>query len=109
MTLPDLVISLTENLDRFIYGFVISRAFVSGIDKAAAPGPSFNCKKAAGMIEKPICGDDGLAALDRKLPEAHAVALKKLSASTRDSAKHGYAQAYKDLYDAYQEAVKNFN
>ena len=35
--------------------------------------------------------------------------LEKSSASTWDSAKHGFAEAYKDLLDAYNEAVKKFN
>jgi uncharacterized protein len=64
-------------MDKFIYIFMILLAFGSGIDKAAAAGPSFDCNKAAGMIEKLICGDDGLAALDRKLAEVYANASKK--------------------------------
>ena len=35
--------------------------------------------------------------------------LEKSSASTWDSAKHGFAEAYKDLLDAYHEAAKKFN
>ena len=51
----------------------------------------------------------------KKLKKMQANASKKLdeldksSASTWDSAKHGFAEAYKDLYDAYHEAVKKFN
>ena len=40
-------------------------------------GPSFDCNKATGTIEKMICGDDGLEALDRKLAEIYADASKK--------------------------------
>ena len=35
--------------------------------------------------------------------------LEKSSAITWDSAKHGFAEAYKDLLDAYHEAAKKFN
>ena len=35
--------------------------------------------------------------------------LEKSSASTWNSAKHGFAEAYKDLLDAYHEAAKKFN
>jgi len=34
--------------------------------------------------------------------------LEKSSASTWDSAKHGFAEAYKDLYDAYKDATEKF-
>jgi len=64
-------------MDRFIYIFMILLAFGSGIDEAAAANPSFDCNKAAGKIEKLICGDDGLAVLDRKLTEVYADASKK--------------------------------
>ena len=39
--------------------------------------PVVRRNKAAGMIEKLICGDDGLAALGRKLAEVYADAFKK--------------------------------
>jgi uncharacterized protein len=64
-------------MDRFIYIFMILLAFGSGIDDATAEGPSFDCNKAAGMIEKLICGDNGLTALDRKLAEVYSDASKK--------------------------------
>jgi len=64
-------------MDKFIYIFMILLAFGSGIDNAAVAGPSFDCNKSAGTIEKMICGDDGLAALDRKLAEVYADASKK--------------------------------
>ena len=50
---------------------------------------------------------------DLKKKRAHAAKkldeLEKSSASTWDSAKHGFAEAYKDLLDAYHEAAKKFN
>jgi len=45
-----------------------------------------------------------LANAAKKLDE-----LEKSSEDTWDSTKDGFAEAYKDLYDAYHEAVKKFN
>lgn len=64
-------------MDKFIYIFMILLAFGASIDNASAVGPSFDCNKAAGTIEKMICGDDELAALDLKLAEVYADASKK--------------------------------
>lgn len=47
---------------------------------AAAPakkGPAFDCRKAEGTVQKLVCGDDALAALDRKLAGVYGKALKK--------------------------------
>lgn len=38
--------------------------------------PSFDCAKATGQVEQLVCKDAGLAALDRKLADAYAKALK---------------------------------
>lgn len=43
----------------------------------AADGPTFDCAKAQGEVEKLICGDASLAALDRKLAEAYKAASAK--------------------------------
>lgn len=43
---------------------------------AKAAGPSFDCAKATGQVEQLVCKDAGLAALDRKLADAYAKALK---------------------------------
>jgi len=44
---------------------------------AQATGPAFDCAKAAGTVEKLICGDAGLAALDRRLDAVYKAALVK--------------------------------
>jgi uncharacterized protein len=45
---------------------------------AAAPGPSFDCEKVeSGTIEKTICADAELAALDRRLSDVYAAATGK--------------------------------
>lgn len=43
----------------------------------AADGPTFNCGKASGEVEKQICADPALAALDRKLDEVYKAASAK--------------------------------
>jgi uncharacterized protein len=52
-------------------------AFESGLGIAAATQPSFDCDSAAGAIEEMICGDESLAALDRKLAEVYGQAAGK--------------------------------
>jgi uncharacterized protein YecT (DUF1311 family) len=42
-----------------------------------AEGPAFDCTKAEGEVEKLICQDEELAALDRKLDEVYKAALAK--------------------------------
>jgi len=54
-----------------VLGFLI----IAG--RAAAAGPSFDCRKAAGSIDEMICRDDQVAAMDRKLAEVYAAASKK--------------------------------
>ena len=62
-------------------GFSCSAAFVAfalGLPVAAlAQGPTFDCAKAHGEVEKLICNDASLAALDRKLDSVYKVASAK--------------------------------
>jgi uncharacterized protein len=51
---------------------------VTGIQAQAPPRPTFDCAKATGEIETLICKDPALVALDRKLAELFAAAVKKL-------------------------------
>lgn len=44
---------------------------------ASAQGPSFDCAKADGTVQKQICSDTALGALDRKLDEVYKAAVKK--------------------------------
>ena len=50
----------------------------TGAGTQAPPRPTFDCAKATGDIETLICKDPALIALDRKLAEVFAVAVKKL-------------------------------
>ena len=49
---------------------------------AASAGPAFDCAKAEGTVQKLICQDVGLAALDRKLDAAYKGAVAKAKGST---------------------------
>jgi len=59
--------------------FTIALYAASGTITAGvlAAEPSFDCSKASGTVEETICGDDELAALDRKLAEVYAAASQK--------------------------------
>jgi uncharacterized protein len=64
------------------FAFTACAALVSAIclwllpiPAANAASPSFDCAKASHEIETLICGDDGLAALDRKLQDTFAKAV----------------------------------
>jgi uncharacterized protein len=58
-----------------------------GAGAAARPtgraGPSFDCAKAAGPVEKLICTDPGLASRDRALAAAYARAMSQWSAQVK--------------------------
>jgi len=43
--------------------------------------PTFDCSKASGQVERLICKDDGLAALDRRMAEVYAKAMKNWPAN----------------------------
>ncbi|MGK7909799.1 MAG: MliC family protein [Synechococcus sp.] len=50
--------------------------FVASQDVSAVP-PSYDCNRASVPVEHLICGDEGLAALDRKLADVYASALAR--------------------------------
>jgi uncharacterized protein len=56
-------------------GLASSSAAAEG--QAQAKGPAFDCSKAGGEVEKLICSDEGLSALDRKLDGVYKAALAK--------------------------------
>jgi uncharacterized protein/heat shock protein HslJ len=49
--------------------------------QAQKPGPTFDCAKASGQVEQLICKDPELAALDRKMAEVYAAAMKRFPAN----------------------------
>jgi uncharacterized protein len=64
-------------MGKFNYFILIILIFGSGIEDANAANPSFDCAKATGTIEKMICNDEALAALDRRLAEVYVAAIQK--------------------------------
>lgn len=70
---------------------------------ARAEGPTFNCAKAQGEVEKLICGEPSLAALDRKLDEAYkaasAKAKGKLASQLREE-QRGWVKGRNDCWKA---------
>jgi uncharacterized protein len=70
---------------------------------ALAEGPTFNCAKAQGEVEKLICSDASLAALDRRLDEvykaASAKAKGKLATPLREE-QRGWVKGRNDCWKA---------
>jgi len=58
-------------------GLCLADASTSAQSPAQAKGPAFDCAKATSEVEKLICADQGLAALDRKLDGVYKAALAK--------------------------------
>ena len=60
-------------------------AFAAGAVPACGqvqkPGPAFDCAKASGEVENLICKDSELAALDRKMANVYAAAMKRFPAN----------------------------
>lgn len=56
---------------------VFATLVLVAVGNAAAAEPAFNCAKASGSVEKLICGDDALAAADRKMAEVFSAAQRK--------------------------------
>ena len=68
---------------------------------AAADGPTFDCAKAQGEVEKLICSDAALAALDRKLAEAYKAASAKATGkmlSTLKAEQRGWVKGRDDCW-----------
>ncbi len=84
--------------------FAIAIAFALGWPAAAlAEGPTFNCAKAQGEVEKLICSDAALAALDRRLDAvykaASAKATGKLATQLREE-QRGWVKGRNDCWKA---------
>ena len=60
---------------------------------ALADGPTFNCAKAQGEVEKLICSDASLAALDRQLDQVYKAATAKAKAAKDSEARLAKADA----------------
>ncbi len=73
---------------------------------ASAQGPSFDCTKAKGQVERQICADPALAALDRQLDAVYKAATAKatgqLGAALR-TAQRSWVKGRNDCWKATQQ------
>jgi|SRR5581483_6638121 len=60
-------------------------AIVSVTASPASAAPSFNCKKAAGLVEKQICGSREFEPLDRDIAELYTRSLAVLGKTDADA------------------------
>jgi len=73
------------------------------VSAQAADGPTFNCAKATGAVEKQICADPALAALDRQLDAAYKAASAKAKgepAKTLRATQRGWVKGRNDCWKA---------
>ena len=83
---------------------------ISGCALLSAPAfaakPSFNCSKASHEIEKLICSDDELAALDVSLNDLYKAVLKNTPAAAQKRLKSEQIGWSKGRNDCWKEADK---
>jgi uncharacterized protein YecT (DUF1311 family) len=73
---------------------------------ASAQTPAFDCAKAQGEVEKQICSDAALAALDRQLDTVYKAATAKATgklATTLRSEQRGWVKGRNDCWKATQQ------
>lgn len=73
---------------------------------AAAQGPAFNCAKAQSEVEKAICADPALGALDRKLDGVYKAASAKAKgkmAGTLKAEQRGWVKGRNECWKAKQK------
>jgi uncharacterized protein len=85
-------------------GYAAMAWALSGLGAFAQPAsPSFDCSKAKGEIEKLVCSDAGLAALDRKMADVFATALKSWPAdevAKQKAMQRGWIKGRNDCWKA---------
>jgi hypothetical protein len=98
-----LIAELPIHEPRHLVGTVLRRHGRRPARGRAGRRPTFNCAKAQGEVEKLICSDASLAALDRKLDEAYrAVSAKakgKLATQLCDE-QRGWVKGRNDCWKA---------
>ena len=71
------------SLARALPFFIIAAACI--IISPASAAPSFNCKKAGGLVEKQICGSREFEPLDRDIAELYTRSLAMLGKTDADA------------------------
>ncbi|MBT9290678.1 lysozyme inhibitor LprI family protein [Prosthecodimorpha staleyi] len=67
---------------RTLPGLTLAAAILAASPQPAEAQASFDCTKAKTAVEKAICADRNLGALDRKMAAAYGAALKRFDAAT---------------------------
>jgi uncharacterized protein len=75
---------------------------------ALAQGPTFNCAKAQGEVEKLICSDASLAALDRKLDSVYKAASAKTKGKLATQLREEQRGWVKGRNDCWKATVKTW-
>ena len=79
---------------------VAAAFFFAAVDCHAA-SPSFSCTRAANAVERMICNDEALAALDRKLAEVYGTATKTPSRyADLNTGQRNWTRARNDCWQA---------
>jgi uncharacterized protein len=73
---------------------LLAAALLPALEGAAAPpsGPSFDCATARELDERHVCDEPELAALDRRMGELYAAALKRASPADRERLREEQAE-----------------
>mgnify|MGYP001826547347 CR=1 FL=1 len=82
---------------------IASIGIVVATASSLAAEPSFDCAKAKGAVEEMVCKDAGLAALDRKLAEVYATALRKFKGQNYEDPRplqRGWVKGRNDCWKA---------
>jgi uncharacterized protein len=83
-----------------VTSIALSCVLATAADCRAAE-PSFSCRRAANSVERLICSDDALAALDRKMAEVYGAATKTPSRFTDlNAGQHSWTRARNGCWQA---------
>ena len=84
--------------------FVLAAAVTLEAQPASAAGPSFDCAKAGNWVEKQICGNDALAALDAWFAPLYGQVAQRLTGKDLDDLKARRKAWLKQRNDCRAEA-----
>lgn len=84
--------------------FILAAAITLAAEPASAAGPSFDCAKAGNWVEKQICGNDALAALDAWFAPLYSQVAQRLTGKDLDALKAKRKTWLKQRNDCKAEA-----
>jgi uncharacterized protein len=83
--------------------FYVSLAFVPGVALAQGMAPAFDCAKATGEVERLVCSDGALAALDHRMTAVYGKAMKRWpagEAARQRALQRGWIKGRNDCWKA---------